>query len=162
MTPSCCVEIYAPEVSELVYISENAYTKEEVLAMESIMVQVLGFELAAVTEANFLRRFQKAASADLRDSRTDLERFIMLSDVRAHATFLFFFLLPVFFFFFPSSCYLLGSNHCLIPVVFDGVNHFGIRISQLSSINDCSLCCLPCADHTGPKVDAYFAPLLSL
>ena len=36
-------EIYAPEVKDFVYVTDNAYTKEEVLDMEGIKVYFFKF-----------------------------------------------------------------------------------------------------------------------
>jgi len=56
-------EIYAPEKSDIVYICDNAYTNEEVLAMEQKILAVLGFRLTVPTVYNFLSRFHKAAGS---------------------------------------------------------------------------------------------------
>jgi hypothetical protein len=36
-------EIYAPEVKDFVYVTDNAYTKEEVLDMEGILFHIHNF-----------------------------------------------------------------------------------------------------------------------
>lgn len=38
-------EIYPPIVKDFVYITDNAYSKEEILAMEKKMLTVLDFEI---------------------------------------------------------------------------------------------------------------------
>jgi cyclin B len=38
-------EIYPPIVRDFVYITDNAYTKEEILEMERKMLQVLDFNI---------------------------------------------------------------------------------------------------------------------
>ena len=38
-------EIYAPIVKDFVYITDNAYSKEEILAMEMKMLTVLDFDI---------------------------------------------------------------------------------------------------------------------
>lgn len=38
-------EIYPPTVKDFVYITDNAYTREEVLTMECDMLMTLNFEL---------------------------------------------------------------------------------------------------------------------
>ncbi|KAJ8535939.1 hypothetical protein K7X08_034340 [Anisodus acutangulus] len=53
----------APRVEEFCFITDNAYTKSEVLAMESLVLNFLGFRLAAPTAKTFLRRFIRAAQA---------------------------------------------------------------------------------------------------
>merc|ERR550537_298302 len=51
-------EIYPPETRDFVYITDNAYTKEEVLSMEVSMLTALGFNLCCPTVAHFLERYQ--------------------------------------------------------------------------------------------------------
>lgn len=38
-------EIYPPIVKDFVYITDNAYTKDEILGMERKMLQVLDFDI---------------------------------------------------------------------------------------------------------------------
>ena len=54
-------EIWAPEVRDFVYISDKAYTREQILNMEKIMLNTLRFNLTVPTAFNFLSRFLKAA-----------------------------------------------------------------------------------------------------
>mmetsp|Transcript_31184 Transcript_31184/g.48638 ORF Transcript_31184/g.48638 Transcript_31184/m.48638 type:complete len:249 (-) Transcript_31184:171-917(-) len=54
-------ELSPVEVDNLVYISDNTYTKSEVLAFESELLNTLQFNMAAITEKNFLRRYLQAA-----------------------------------------------------------------------------------------------------
>jgi hypothetical protein len=53
-------EIWAPEVKDFVYISDKAYTKEQILLMEKDMLKALGFNMTLPTQFNFLARFMKA------------------------------------------------------------------------------------------------------
>lgn len=57
-------EIYAPETSDFVYISDHAYTKEEILKMEATMLNMLGFEVTSPSPFVFLARTLKAANAN--------------------------------------------------------------------------------------------------
>jgi cyclin A len=57
-------EIYAPQVDEFCYITDNTYTREQVLAMERKVLDTLSFELTTPTAKSFLRRFLRAAEAD--------------------------------------------------------------------------------------------------
>ncbi|XP_028815487.1 cyclin-A2 [Denticeps clupeoides] len=50
-------EIYPPEVAEFVYITDDTYTKKQVLRMEHLILKVLSFELSAPTINQFLRRY---------------------------------------------------------------------------------------------------------
>ncbi|KAL4334648.1 hypothetical protein GQ457_07G022820 [Hibiscus cannabinus] len=54
-------EICAPQVEEFCYITDNTYFKEEVLEMESSVLNYLKFEMTAPTAKCFLRRFVRAA-----------------------------------------------------------------------------------------------------
>lgn len=50
-------EVYPPEVSDFVYITDNTYTKREVLRMEHLMLKVLSFDLATPTALAFLSHY---------------------------------------------------------------------------------------------------------
>ncbi|KAJ8541612.1 hypothetical protein K7X08_002428 [Anisodus acutangulus] len=54
-------EICAPQVEEFCYITDNTYFKDEVLQMESAVLNYLKFEMTAPTAKCFLRRFVRAA-----------------------------------------------------------------------------------------------------
>lgn len=54
-------EIWAPEVRDFVYISDKAYTKEQILVMEKLILNTLKFDLTVPTPNTFLCRFLKAA-----------------------------------------------------------------------------------------------------
>ena len=57
-------EIYFPEVSEFAYITANAYTIDEILRMEMVMLSVLQYQLTVPTANKFLNRFLKATPGD--------------------------------------------------------------------------------------------------
>ncbi|GAQ89765.1 Cyclin B and related kinase-activating proteins [Klebsormidium nitens] len=57
-------EIWAPEVKDFVYISDNAYDKDQILAMEKLMLNTLKFNLTVPTPYVFMCRYLKAAAAD--------------------------------------------------------------------------------------------------
>ncbi len=54
-------EIWAPEVKDFVYISDKAYSRDQILQMEKIMLNTLAFNLTVPTPLDFLSRFAKAA-----------------------------------------------------------------------------------------------------
>ncbi|KAM0855589.1 hypothetical protein ACQ4PT_049662 [Festuca glaucescens] len=56
-------EICAPRVEEFCFITDNTYTKAEVLKMECQVLNDLGFHLSVPTTKTFLRRFLRAAQA---------------------------------------------------------------------------------------------------
>ena len=49
-------EIYAPEVNELVELTDNAYTRDEILQVECIMLNTLQFDLSVPTPFYFAQR----------------------------------------------------------------------------------------------------------
>lgn len=54
-------EIWAPEVNDFVCISDNAYIKEQILAMEKAILGKLGWYLTVPTPYVFLVRYIKAS-----------------------------------------------------------------------------------------------------
>ncbi|XP_057845779.2 cyclin-A1-4 isoform X2 [Cryptomeria japonica] len=66
-------EICAPQVEEFCYITDNTYFRDEVLQMESKVLQHLNFELSTPTIKCFLRRFVRAAQASLEAQLLHLE-----------------------------------------------------------------------------------------
>lgn len=57
-------EIYPPELRDLVYITDRAYNKQEILEMESDIVNTLEYKFTVPTIHSFLCRYLKAAHAD--------------------------------------------------------------------------------------------------
>lgn len=68
-------EIYAPEVRDFVYITDKAYTKEEILKMEYAMLTTLNFNVCTPSSFRFLERFSKVASFD--DKQLCLARYLI-------------------------------------------------------------------------------------
>ena len=52
-------EIYPPDVSEFCYITDDTYTKKQVLRMEHLILEVLGFECSPPTAHFFANHFAK-------------------------------------------------------------------------------------------------------
>lgn len=52
-------EIYPPDVSEFCYITDDTYTKKQVLRMEHLILDVLGFECSPPTPHFFVNHFSK-------------------------------------------------------------------------------------------------------
>ncbi|NWI77618.1 CCNA1 protein, partial [Dryoscopus gambensis] len=50
-------EIYPPDVDEFVYITDDTYTKKQLLRMEHLLLKVLGFDLTAPTINQFLLQY---------------------------------------------------------------------------------------------------------
>merc|ERR1712098_803259 len=58
-------EVYAPACSDFVYITDNAYTEDEIKATELRIVKALEFNLSQPVAINFLRRYSKAGDVDV-------------------------------------------------------------------------------------------------
>jgi len=58
-------EVYAPAVSDFVYITDNAYTDVEIRQMELRIIRALNFDLCQPISLNFLRRYSKAGEVDV-------------------------------------------------------------------------------------------------
>ncbi|GFQ07182.1 g2/mitotic-specific cyclin-1 [Phtheirospermum japonicum] len=57
-------EVSVPVVDDLVFISDKAYSRKEVLEMERLMLNTLQFNMSVPTPYVFMRRFLKAAQSD--------------------------------------------------------------------------------------------------
>eukprot|EP00980_Cylindrotheca_fusiformis_P007276 scaffold1525_cov142-Cylindrotheca_fusiformis.AAC.76 len=59
-------EIYPPELRDLVYICDRAYTRSEIIEMEEKILKTLNYNITIPSAHAFLVRFLKAAHADKR------------------------------------------------------------------------------------------------
>ena len=59
-------EIYPPEVGEFVYITDDTYTKKQVLRMEHLVLKVLNFDLAIPSALTFANLFCKMSESEER------------------------------------------------------------------------------------------------
>ncbi|KDP32289.1 hypothetical protein JCGZ_13214 [Jatropha curcas] len=66
-------EICAPRVEEFCFITDNTYTRREVLKMESQVLNFLYFQISIPTTKTFLRRFIQAAQASYKVPCIELE-----------------------------------------------------------------------------------------
>lgn len=53
-------ELFCPTVADLVYITDNSYTSDEIKEMEIVMLKGLNFDLGRPLPIHFLRRASKA------------------------------------------------------------------------------------------------------
>ncbi|XP_041369719.1 G2/mitotic-specific cyclin-B-like [Gigantopelta aegis] len=68
-------EMYAPEVADFVYITDNAYTKTDIKDMERDILRKLDFSLGKPVCLQFLRRNSKAGKVDTR--KHTLAKYLM-------------------------------------------------------------------------------------
>ncbi|MBA0693475.1 hypothetical protein Goari_003847 [Gossypium aridum] len=66
-------EITPPNVEDFCSMTDNAYTKDEVVKMEADILKSLKFELGNPTVKTFLRRFTRVAQEDYKASSLQLE-----------------------------------------------------------------------------------------
>lgn len=71
-------EVYAPSISQFVYIVDGGFTHDEIIRAERYMLQVLGFHLQFPNPLNFLRRCSKADGYDIQ-TRTLAKYFMEVS-----------------------------------------------------------------------------------
>ncbi|CAN6854127.1 unnamed protein product [Brassica oleracea] len=76
-------EICAPRLEEFCFITDNTYTRLEVVAMETQVLNFLHFRLSVPTTKTFLRRFIQAAKASDQVLHTEMES---LADYLAELT----------------------------------------------------------------------------
>ncbi|KAJ3425763.1 cyclin-b1-4 [Anaeramoeba flamelloides] len=62
-------EIYPPEVNDFVYISDNTYTREQIINAEAMILNVLNFRVTYVSPYFFIQRYIKAAGVGLRSTQ---------------------------------------------------------------------------------------------
>ena len=67
------------QVEEFCFITENTYTREEILATERKVLDALNFELTSPSIRVFLRRFVKAAAASHPEEKPDPRYMGLLS-----------------------------------------------------------------------------------
>lgn len=67
-------EIYAPEIRDFIYMTDKAYTKEQVLKMERDILYALDFKVTAPSQFRFIERYSKLSQSD--DLIINLARYI--------------------------------------------------------------------------------------
>ncbi|KAL1208127.1 Cyclin-A2-4 [Cardamine amara subsp. amara] len=66
-------EICAPRIEELCVITDNSYTRDQVLEMESQVLKHFSFQIYTPTSKTFLRRFLRAAQASYANPSLEIE-----------------------------------------------------------------------------------------
>ncbi|KAK7912670.1 hypothetical protein WMY93_012881 [Mugilogobius chulae] len=68
-------EMYAPEVGDFAYITDNAFSKAQILEMEQLLLRSINFQLGRPLPLHFLRRASKVANCDV--ERHTLAKYLM-------------------------------------------------------------------------------------
>lgn len=68
-------ELFPPAIGDFVYITDDTYTKNQMLEMEMKIMKALDFNLARPLPIHFLRRFSKAAGAE--DSHHAMSKYFL-------------------------------------------------------------------------------------
>ena len=103
-------EIYAPEVMDFVHIADRTYTREQIISMETIMLNALSFNLTVPSAYRFIQRFLRQIDPAQPNSAYDLTPSSLESAVPPPLHSLTFYLLELtlqdirFLQFAPSMC----------------------------------------------------------
>lgn len=68
-------ELYPPQINDFVYVTDKAYTKEEVIKMEALMLAALEFKICRPTAVHFLERYQVVNGCS--DAQKDLTMYLL-------------------------------------------------------------------------------------
>ncbi|XP_042339393.1 G2/mitotic-specific cyclin-B2-like, partial [Plectropomus leopardus] len=79
-------EMYAPEVGDFAYITDNAFTKSQILEMEQLVLRSLNFQLGRPLPLHFLRRASKVADVSPRISSPKILTVKVLDGVRTQSS----------------------------------------------------------------------------
>lgn len=123
-------EIYPPEVSEFVYITDDTYTAKQVLRMEHLILKTLKFDLSSPTAFNFLERYLAAANASSDDSRLgSLAKYLCELTLLDYDPYLKY--LPSTI---AASCVCLACSTLGMPIWTPTMSyHMGYRLDELES-----------------------------
>ncbi|XP_007571055.1 G2/mitotic-specific cyclin-B2 isoform X1 [Poecilia formosa] len=68
-------EMFCPEVGDFAYITDDAFSKAQILEMEQLVLRRLGFQLGRPLPLHFLRRASKVANTDV--EKHTLAKYLM-------------------------------------------------------------------------------------
>ena len=68
-------DIYPPETNDFVYITDKAYTKEEILAMEMSILKQLEYNVTVPSSYRFLQRFTRVSNCS--EQQVALVRYLV-------------------------------------------------------------------------------------
>lgn len=69
-------EILPPELADFTYITDDTYTKSQIVRMERLVLKILDFNLAAPTAHTFVLRYLKASEVDLSSTKPNQGLFL--------------------------------------------------------------------------------------
>jgi hypothetical protein len=70
-------EIYPPELKDFVYITDKAYTKSDILSMESDILKVLEFNVTTPSQLRLLEAILEISMIKLDDAQTLFSRYLL-------------------------------------------------------------------------------------
>lgn len=68
-------EIHPPQISDLVYVTDKAYTKDDIVKMEVTLLTTLDFKICRPTPMQFFERYQ--AVNECTDTQRDLAQYLL-------------------------------------------------------------------------------------
>jgi len=68
-------EVYPPQIKDFVYVTDKAYSREDILKMEVSILKVLQFKICRPTAMSFLERYQSANGCT--DAHRDLAQYLL-------------------------------------------------------------------------------------
>jgi len=68
-------EIHPPQLADLVYVTDKAYTKEDIIKMEVCMLTTLDFKVCSPTPLHFLERYVHVNGCD--ETHKDLAQYLL-------------------------------------------------------------------------------------
>jgi cyclin B len=68
-------EVYPPQIKDFVYVTDKAYSREDILKMEVSMLTALQFKICRPTSINFLERYQLINGCT--DAHRDLAQYLL-------------------------------------------------------------------------------------
>lgn len=79
-------EIYPPEINDFILITDRAYTRDEILDMEILMLNRLSFHITVPTSFMFLNRYLAVDDAEEKSLRSDIAHFILQLTLPEYST----------------------------------------------------------------------------
>jgi cyclin B len=68
-------EVYPPQIKEFVYVTDKAYTREDILKMEVAMLNALQFKICRPTVMSFVEKYQSVNGCT--DAHRDLSQYLL-------------------------------------------------------------------------------------